>query len=155
MREAMQRQSAQTPAWLLFSGVAIGVLGASVNKHAESVSELVVFLRSRMENSNATVSVALGQWALLLLVGGAVVMLTGLVVIALAGRYKQRRRAMDPRRCSVACGCGTSAPSVRSKLSQRIGGARAWKWRRCGQCQGALSRALAFDSHQTSRPTLL
>ena len=125
MSEAMQRQTGQTPAWLLFSGVAIGAVGASVNKHAESVGELVVALRGRTENSDAAVAVALGQLGLLLLVVGAVVVLAGLVVIALADRHKQRRRAMDPRRCSVACGCGTSAPSLRSKPSQRVGGARA------------------------------
>jgi hypothetical protein len=98
MSEAMQRQAGQTPAWLLFSGLTIGVVGASVNKHAESVGELVVALRGLTENSDATVAVALGQWGLLLLVVGAVVVLAGLAVIALADRHKQRRRAMDPRR---------------------------------------------------------
>ena len=39
MSEAMQRQWGQMPAWLVFSGVAIGVVGASVNKHCESVGE--------------------------------------------------------------------------------------------------------------------
>jgi hypothetical protein len=108
--EAMQRQTGPTPAWLLFSGVAFGVVGASVNKHAESVGELVVALRGRTENSDAPVAVAVGQWGLLLLVVGAVVVLAaGLVVIALAGRHKPRR-AMAPRRCAVACGRATSAP---------------------------------------------
>jgi hypothetical protein len=125
MSEAMQRQTRQTPAWLLFTGVAIGVVGASVNKHAESVGELAVVLRGRTENSDAPVAVVLGQWGLLLLVVGAVVVLAGLVVIALAGRHKQQRRAMDPRPRAVARGCGTSAPSLRSKPSQRVGGARA------------------------------
>jgi hypothetical protein len=110
MSEAMRRRTGQTPAWLLFSGVAFGVVGASVNKHAESVGQLVMALRGRMENSDPTVAVALGQWGLLLLVVGAVVVLAGLVVIALAGRHTQRRRAIDPRRCSVACGRATSAP---------------------------------------------
>ena len=155
MSEAMQRQTGQTPAWLLLSGVAIGVVGASVNKHAESVGELVVALRGRTENSDVAVAVELGQWGLLLLVVGTVVVLAGLVVIALADRHKQRRRAMDPRGCSVACGCGTSAPSLRSTPSQLIGGGRAWEWRRCDQRPGALPRALAFDSNQTSRPTRL
>jgi hypothetical protein len=154
MSEAMQRQGGHMPAWLLFSGLAIGVLGASVNKHAETVGQLVVALRGRTENSDATVAGALGQWGLLLLVVGAVAVLAGLVVITRAGRHKQRRRAMDPRRCSVASGCGTSAPSLCSKPSQRVGGARAWEWRRCGQRPGALPRALAFDSNQTSQPTL-
>jgi hypothetical protein len=122
MSDAMQRQTGQTPAWLLFSGVAIGAVGASVNKHAESVGERVVALRGRTENSDATVAVALGQWGLLLLVVGAVVVLAGLVVIALADRHKQRRCAMDPRRCSVACGCGTSAPSLRSSRASGSAG---------------------------------
>jgi hypothetical protein len=137
MSEAMQRQGGHMPAWLLFSGLAIGVLGASVNKHAETVGQLVVALRGRTENSDATVAGALGQWGLLLLVVGAVAVLAGLVVITRAGRHKQRRRAMDPRRCSVASGCGTSAPSLCSKPSQRVGGARAWEWRRCGQRPGS------------------
>ena len=110
MREAVQRQTGQTPAWLLFSGVAFGVVGASVNKHGESVGELVMALRGRTENSDAAVAVALGQWGLLLLVVGAVVVVAGLVVIALAGRPKQRRRAIDPRRCTIACVRATSAP---------------------------------------------
>jgi hypothetical protein len=104
MSEAMQRQGGHMPAWLLFSGLAIGVLGASVNKHAETVGQLVVALRGRTENSDATVAGALGQWGLLLLVVGAVAVLAGLVAITRAGRHKQRRRAMDPRRCSVASG---------------------------------------------------
>jgi hypothetical protein len=83
MSEAMQRQTGPTPAWLLFLGVAFGVVGASVNKHAENVGELVVALRGRTENSDAPVALALGQWGLLLLVVAAVVVLAGLVVIAL------------------------------------------------------------------------
>ena len=35
MSEAMQRQWGQMPAWLVFSGVAIGVVRVSVNKHCE------------------------------------------------------------------------------------------------------------------------
>ena len=155
MSEAMRLQTGRAPAWLLFSGVAIGVVGASVKKHAESVSELVVALSGPTENSDVAVAVALDQSGLLLLVVGAVVLLAGLVVIALAGRHMRRRRAMDARRCSVACGCGTSAPSLRSKPSQRVGGARALGMATMRQRPGALPRALAFDSNQTSRPTLL
>ena len=65
MSEAVQRQMGHTPVWLLFSGLAIGVVGASVNKHAESVGELVVAPRGRTENSGAAVAVALGQWGCL------------------------------------------------------------------------------------------
>jgi hypothetical protein len=117
MSEAMQRQTGQTTAWPLFSGVAFGIVGASVNNHAESVGELAMALRGRTENWNAPDAVALGQWGLLLLVVGAVVVLAGLVVIALAGRHKQRRRAMDPRPCPVACGRATSAPLWSAALS--------------------------------------
>ena len=75
----------------------------SVNKHCESVGELVVALGSRTDSSDVAMAVALGHLGLVLLVVGAVVVLAGLVVIALAGRHKQRRCAMDPRRCSTPC----------------------------------------------------
>jgi len=78
MSKAMQRPIGQMPAWLVFSGVAIGVVGASGKKHAESVGELVVALSGRTENSNAAVAVALSQWGLLLLGAGAVVVVAGL-----------------------------------------------------------------------------
>jgi hypothetical protein len=125
MSGAMQRQRGQMPAWLVVSGVAIGVVGASVNKHAESVGELVVALSSRMGSSDVAMPVALGHWGLLLLVVGAAAVLAGLVLIALAGRHKQRRCAMDPRCCSAACRGLTSAPSLPSEPSQRVSGARA------------------------------
>jgi hypothetical protein len=96
MSEAVQRQSGQMSAWLVFSGVAIGVVGASVNKRAEDVGELVVALGGRTDSSDVAIAVALGQLGLVLVVVGAVVVLAGLVVIALAGRHKRRRCAMDP-----------------------------------------------------------
>ena len=121
MSEAMQRQWGQMPAWLVFSGVAIGVVGASVNKHSESVGELVVALGSRTES--VAMAVALGHLGLVLLVVGAVVVLAGLVVIALAGRHKQRRCALDPRRSSTPC--LTAAPSLPSEPSPRTSCTRA------------------------------
>ena len=151
MSKAIRRQAGHMPALLLFSGLAIGVVGASINKHAETVREHVVALSGRIENSDVALAIPLARWGLLLLVVGAGGVLAGLVVIALAGQHRQRRRAMD-RRCLVASGCGNSAPSLRSKPSQRVGGARASEWRRCGQRRGALPGALAFDSNQTSRP---
>jgi hypothetical protein len=123
MSEAMQRQWGQMPAWLVFSGVAIGVVGASVNKHSESVGELVVALGSRTDSSDVAMAVALGHLGLVLLVVGAVVVLAGLVVIALAGRHKRRRCAMDPRRCSTPC--LTAAPSLPSEPSPRTSCTRA------------------------------
>ena len=125
MSEAKQRQTGQTPAWLLFSGVAIGVVGASVKKHAESVGELVAALATRTYSSDVAVAAALGQAGLALLVAGAVVALAGLVMIALADQRKGRRCAMDPQRCSVAYHDLTSAPSLPSEPSQRTGGANA------------------------------
>ena len=67
MSEAMQRPWGQMPAWLVFSGVAIGVVGASVNKHSESVGELVVALGSRTDSSDVAMAVALGHLGLVLL----------------------------------------------------------------------------------------
>ena len=125
MSEAMRLQASRAPDWLLFSGVAIGVVGASVKKHAKGISELVVALSGRTENSDVAVAVALDEWGLLLLVVGAIVVLAGPVVIALTGRRMRGRSAMDPRRCSVACGGATSVPSLPPKPSQRVGGVRA------------------------------
>jgi hypothetical protein len=122
MSAAMHRQKDQMPAWLMFSGMAIGVVGASVRKHAESVAEFVVLLGSRTDNSDLAAAVALDHWGLVLLVAGTVVVLAGLVVIALADR---RRRAMDPGRPSVARRGLTPATSVPSEPSQRVGGVRA------------------------------
>jgi hypothetical protein len=125
MSEAIQPQTGQTPAWLLFSGVAIGVVGASVKKHAERVGELVAALATRTYSSDVAVAAALGQAGLALLVAGTVVALAGLVMIGLADQRKRRRCAMDPQRCSVACHDLTSAHCLPSEPSQRVGGAKA------------------------------
>ena len=119
MSQAMRRQSGQMPAWLVFSGVSMGVVGASVSKRAEEVGELVVALGSRTDSSD----VALGHLGLVLVVVGAVVVLAGLVVIALAGRHKRRRCAMDPLCCSTPC--LTAARSLPSEPSRRASCARA------------------------------
>jgi hypothetical protein len=116
MSAAMHRQKGQLQGWLMFSGMAIGVVGASVRKHAESVAEYVVFLGGRTDNSDLAAAVALGNWGLVLLVAGVVVVLAGLVVIALADRWC---RAMDPRRRSVVRRGLTSATAVPSEPSQR------------------------------------
>jgi hypothetical protein len=105
-------------AWLLVSL-------ERVKKHAESVGELVAALATRTYSSDVAVASALVQGGLVLLVAGAVVALAGLVVIALADQRKRRRCAMDPQRCSVACHDLTSAPSLPSEPSQRVGGAKA------------------------------
>jgi hypothetical protein len=50
------------PAWLVFSGVTIGIVGASVTKHAESVGELVGALDSWADTSDLA-AVAPAEWA--------------------------------------------------------------------------------------------
>jgi hypothetical protein len=37
MSQIVQRETNHMPAWLIFAGVAIGVVGAAVKKHAESI----------------------------------------------------------------------------------------------------------------------
>src|SRR4029450_538068 len=100
MSEAIQRQRGQMPVWLVFSGVAIGVVGASVKKHAASVGELVVALGGRTNTLDVAIAVALGYLGLVLLVAGNVVVLAGLAAIALADRGKRRCREMDRQHCS-------------------------------------------------------
>jgi hypothetical protein len=84
MSEAMQRRRGPMSAWLVFSGVTIGIVGASVTKHAESVGELVGALDSWVDTSNLA-AVAPGEWGLGLLIVGAVMALSGLLS-QLAGR---------------------------------------------------------------------
>jgi hypothetical protein len=81
MSEALQRHIGPMPTWLMFSGATIGIVGASVTKHAESVGEFVVALDSRADTSNLAAA-APGRWGLGLLIVGAVVALSGLVVAA-------------------------------------------------------------------------
>jgi hypothetical protein len=81
MSQTLQRPTSQIPAWLVFSGVVIGTVGATVTKHAESVGELLGALGSRTATLDpATASPA--DWGLGLLIVGAIVLLAGLVVIA-------------------------------------------------------------------------
>jgi hypothetical protein len=81
MSEAIQRHVGPIASWLVFSGVTIGVVGASVMKHADSVGELVRALDSRVEISKLAV-VAPAEWGLGLLIVGLVVALCGLVLAA-------------------------------------------------------------------------
>jgi hypothetical protein len=81
MSEAMQRRRGPMPAWLVFSGVTIGIVGASVTKHAESVGELIGALDGWADTSNLA-AVAPGEWGLGLLIVGVVMALSGLVVAA-------------------------------------------------------------------------
>jgi hypothetical protein len=81
MSQTLQRPTDPIPAWLVFSGVVIGIVGATVTKHAENVGELVGALGRRTATSDpATAPPA--DWGLGLLIVGAIVLLAGLVVIA-------------------------------------------------------------------------
>ncbi len=78
MSQTLPRQTNQVPAWLIFSGVVIGIVGAIVKKHAENIAELVGALGSRAATAAATPA----QWGMGLLIAGAVVVLAALIVIA-------------------------------------------------------------------------
>jgi hypothetical protein len=81
MSQTVQRQTNQTPAWLMFSGGVIGTVGAIVMRHAENADQLILALGSPAEVSHVA-AVAHSEWGLVLLITGAVVALTGIVVIA-------------------------------------------------------------------------
>jgi hypothetical protein len=81
MSEALQRHIGPMPTWLMFSGATIGIVGASLTKHAGSVSELLVALDTGTDTSNLAAA-APGEWGLGLLIVGAVVALSGLVAAA-------------------------------------------------------------------------
>jgi hypothetical protein len=66
MGEAIQRHVGPISNWLVFSGVTLGVVGASVMKHTESVGELVRALDSWVEISKLAV-VAPAEWGLVCL----------------------------------------------------------------------------------------
>jgi hypothetical protein len=82
MSQTVQRQTNQMPAWLVFWGAAIGVVGAILKKHAESVGEFILALRIRAGASDVAATVVPSDWALGLLCTGAVVALVGAVAIA-------------------------------------------------------------------------
>jgi hypothetical protein len=82
MSQTVQRQTNPIPAWLVFSGVDIGIVGAIVKDHAESVGELIQALGSWAGTSEVATAIAHGDWGLGLLVAGAIVALAGLVAVA-------------------------------------------------------------------------
>ena len=93
MSQTLQRPTNRIPAWLMFTGVVIGIVGATVTKHAENVGELVGALgRRTATTASATASPA--DWGLGLLIVGAIVLLAGLVVIAV--RRPRHREEVDP-----------------------------------------------------------
>jgi hypothetical protein len=81
MSQTLRRQTNQMSAWLVFSGVLIGMVGATVKKHAENVGELLGALGRRTATSDpATASPT--DWGSGLLIVGVIVLLAGFVVIA-------------------------------------------------------------------------
>jgi hypothetical protein len=79
MSQTMQRQTNQMPVWLVFCGGVIGVVGAIVTKHAESV---ILALCAREGASDLAAAIVPSDWGLGLLCAGALVVLAGLVAIA-------------------------------------------------------------------------
>ena len=75
MSQNVQRQTNQISAWLMFSGAVIGIVGAIVKKHTESIGEVAALLTFPM-------ALADGYWGSGLLIAGAVVALAGLVIAA-------------------------------------------------------------------------
>ena len=53
MSQTVQRQTNQMPAWLMSSGVVIGIVGAIVKKQAENIGELIGLLRSERPTRTA------------------------------------------------------------------------------------------------------
>jgi hypothetical protein len=53
MSQTVHRQTNQLPAWLMSSGVVIGIVGAIVKKQAESIGELIGLLRSERPSRTA------------------------------------------------------------------------------------------------------
>ena len=82
MSQTMQRQTNQTPVWLFFCGAVIGVVGAIVKNHAESVGEFIMALSIRAGASDVAAWLVPSDWGLGLLCTGAVVVLAGLIAIA-------------------------------------------------------------------------
>jgi len=82
MSQTVQRQTNQIPAWLVFSSVVIGIVGAIMKDHAESVGELILALGRWAGTAEVATAIARGDWGLVLLVAGAIVALAGLVAVA-------------------------------------------------------------------------
>jgi hypothetical protein len=81
MSQTLQRSTNRLPAWLVFSGVVIGTVGAAVTKHAKYVGELLGAL-GRPTAVLDPAAASPPDWGLGLLIVGAIVLLAGLVVIA-------------------------------------------------------------------------
>jgi hypothetical protein len=81
MSQTLQRQTNQMSVRLVFWGVAIGVVGAILRKHAENVGDFVGVLGSRAATPDL-VAATPADWGMGLLIVGAVVTLAGLVGMA-------------------------------------------------------------------------
>ena len=53
MSQTVQRQTNHMPAWLMSSGAVVGVIGAILKKHAETIGELIGNLRSERPSRTA------------------------------------------------------------------------------------------------------
>jgi hypothetical protein len=82
MSQTLQRQTNQVPVWLVFCGGVIGIVGAIIKNHAESIGEFILAPSIRAGASEVAVAVVAGDWGLGLLCTGAVVVIAGLIAIA-------------------------------------------------------------------------
>ena len=82
MSEAIQGHMAPMPAWLVFSGATAGIVGASVTKHARRECRRTHRRSGPPADTSNLAAVAPGEWGLGLLIVGAVVTLSGLVIAA-------------------------------------------------------------------------
>jgi hypothetical protein len=82
MSQTMQRQTNQMPVWLVFCGGVIGIVGAIIKNHAESVGEFILALPSTAGASDVAAALVASDWGLGLLCTGALVVLIGLIAIA-------------------------------------------------------------------------
>jgi hypothetical protein len=63
MSQTLQRQTNQMSVRLVFWGVAIGVVGAILRKHAENVGDFVGVLGERLLRISWRQRPAIGEWA--------------------------------------------------------------------------------------------
>ena len=82
MSQVVQRQTNPMSVWLVFSGVVLGVVGASLRKHAESVGEVILALCIRVDISEVATVLMPSHWWIGMLIAGAVVLLSGFMAIA-------------------------------------------------------------------------
>jgi hypothetical protein len=107
MSKTRPRQTDQIPAELMALGAAIGIVGASLKKHVELVSQLLVTADGLADTSDAAAA-ALGACGPGLLVVGFAMVLAGIIVIAAspAGHEATKPR---PRSETIEKPCSSGA----------------------------------------------